>query len=165
MALCKKLARHKVERGYKLRPSAFSRSSEANLKQSKINNLIADEACPLKFIFGEDEETGNLYAFEHEVVWDVVLGVVLELKLQNYIVNLDNLFCTAAAAVRCALQELSSGKLVDVEFSAQAFETIYIQLKSYIRDDILPDAERSRRWFEFKIFTMVRLTDLSEVTK
>jgi hypothetical protein len=43
MALCKKLVRYKVEQGYKLRPSAFSHSSEANLKQSKINNLIADE--------------------------------------------------------------------------------------------------------------------------
>jgi hypothetical protein len=76
-------------------PPAFSHSSEANLKQSKINNLTADEAFPLKFIFGEDEETGNLYAFEHEVVWDVVLGVVSELNLQGYVKNLDNLFCTS----------------------------------------------------------------------
>ncbi|KAG1798516.1 uncharacterized protein HD556DRAFT_1305979 [Suillus plorans] len=145
MATCKRLARHKVERGYKLRPSAFSRISEAELKKREIASLIFDKTFPLRYIFGVDEVTGILYAFEHEVIWDIVLGVVSELKYRHYITDLDNLFCTAAAAVYCVLLELLGGKLTDIEFSAQAFKHVYDKLKPYIQDHIYTDAQLSKR--------------------
>jgi len=40
MATCKTLARAKVERGYLLRPSAWSTDSETNRKARKINDLV-----------------------------------------------------------------------------------------------------------------------------
>ncbi|KAG2069593.1 hypothetical protein BDR04DRAFT_1118913 [Suillus decipiens] len=100
---------------------------------------------PLRFIFGKDKETSKLYPFEQEVIWDIILGVVLELKYQHYITDLNNLFCTAATAVCRVLEEFSQGILVDIKFLAHTFKSIYNGLKDYIQDHIYTDPELSKR--------------------
>jgi hypothetical protein len=160
MATCKTLARAKVERGYQLRPSAWSSDSETNRKARKVNGIVNDHTSPLKFIFRKDEETDKLWPFEHEVVWDVVLGVIVQLKLKQHVNNLNNLFCTAAAAVHCALWELRNGKMVDIAFSASSYKHMYNQLMDYIIKHIIPDTELSKRWKDFNTCTVNRLEDI-----
>ncbi|KAG1769027.1 hypothetical protein EDD22DRAFT_843815 [Suillus occidentalis] len=161
-AICKITARSKVERGYRLRPSAWSSDSESNRKKHRVEDLVDDHTSPLKFIFRKDEETDKMWPLEHEVVWDTVITVISELKLQlDQITNLDNLFCTAAAAVHCALCELRSGKMVDIVFSAFTYRYLYDQLMDYIKKDITLDLELAKRWNNFKACTITRLEDIN----
>ncbi|KAG0695491.1 hypothetical protein DFH29DRAFT_1005431 [Suillus ampliporus] len=133
---------------------------ESNWKEQRVKDLVDNCTSPLKFIFGKDEETDKRWPFEHEVIWDVVLGVISELKLQHHIKNLDNLFCTAAAAVYCALWELRSGKMVNVVFSAFSYKDMYGQLMDYIIKYITPNTELAKRWKDFKACTVTRLEDI-----
>ncbi|KAG2337980.1 hypothetical protein BDR05DRAFT_952257 [Suillus weaverae] len=149
-----------VEHGYKLRPSVWSSDSESNRKKSKVKDLVDDHTIPLKFTFRKDEETDKLWPLEHEVVWDIVISAISELKLQRHIKNLDNLFCTAAAVVHCALCELRDGKMVDIVFSAVNCKQIYDQLMDYIIKDIALNAELAKRWNDFKACTITRLEDI-----
>lgn len=103
-----------------------------------------------------------MWPLEHEVVWDIVIAIISELKLPlDQITNLDNLFCTAAAAVHCALCELRSGKMVDIVFSAFTYRYMYDQLMDYIKKDITLDLELAKRWNDFKACTITRLEDIN----
>ncbi|KAG1863884.1 hypothetical protein F4604DRAFT_1032813 [Suillus subluteus] len=65
MATCKTLARSKVERGYHLRPSAWSSDSESDRKKVKVKGLVGDHTSPLKYIFRKDEETDKWCSYYH----------------------------------------------------------------------------------------------------
>jgi hypothetical protein len=72
-----------IDRGYDLRPSLWSNTSESKVKLTMIKALIHDAAWPLRFIFKKDEKTGQWMAFEHDAVLDVVLGIVRKLKYRE----------------------------------------------------------------------------------
>ncbi|KAG1753298.1 hypothetical protein EDB19DRAFT_1824044 [Suillus lakei] len=105
--------------------TAYHSAIQGWTQEWRVKDLVDDHTSPLKFIFRKDEETDKWWPFEHEVIWDVALGVILELKLQPHIKNLNNIFCTAAAAIYCALLELRSRKMVDIVFSAVSYKNMY----------------------------------------
>ncbi|KAG2143845.1 hypothetical protein BD769DRAFT_1382915 [Suillus cothurnatus] len=147
-----------IDRGYDLRPSLWSNTSESKVKLTMIKALIHDAAWPLRFIFKKDEKTGQWMAFEHDAVLDVVLGVVRKLKYRNYVDNLDNLYCTAAAAIYCILMRYSSGKSDStVKFTAKDFKYMYDMLKNHITDIIEKDENLAKRWLDVKAYTIVRM--------
>jgi hypothetical protein len=151
-----------IDRGYDLRPSLWSNTSESKVKLTMIKALIHDAAWPLRFIFKKDEKTGQWMAFEHDAVLDVVLGVVRKLKYRNYVDNLDNLYCTAAAAIYCILMRYSSGKSDStVKFTAKDFKYMYDMLKNHITDIIEKDENLAKRWLDVKAYTIVRLADVA----
>ncbi|KAG2119187.1 hypothetical protein DEU56DRAFT_918696 [Suillus clintonianus] len=161
MAVSKEIALNVVDRGYDLRPSLWSDTSESKWKQTKINDLVNDVTWPLKFIFKRDEKTNQWMAFEHDAILDVVIGVVRKLKYQHYVNNLDNLYCTAVAAIYCVFKQYSSGKLQEMEFTAQAFKFMYDMSKKHITDVIEKDEDLAKRWLDVKALTIVRLADVA----
>ncbi|KAG2088384.1 uncharacterized protein F5147DRAFT_658722 [Suillus discolor] len=131
----KRIARTLVQRGYHLRPPARAATIEPEHQASKINELIDDMIVfPPRYVFGENEVTHELHFLENEVVWDVLLNTVVELDLYPYIVDLNKMFCAAAAAVKCALMELRMGKFQEIDFTFQGFEQIYKELMKHIDD-------------------------------
>lgn len=103
--MCKRIARTKVQSGYHLRPSIWSDDPEPDHQETTARDLISEDLFPLKYIFGKDERLGMWFAFENPVILDVVLDAMVELDWLPYLEDLDNLFCTAACAVYCALLE------------------------------------------------------------
>lgn len=84
-------------------------------------------------------------AFEHDALLDVVLGVVRKLKYWHYIRDLDNFYCTAAAAIYCVLMQFSSRKLDhEIEFSTDSFKFIYDLSKQYIMNIIQKDKKLAK---------------------
>ncbi|KAG1844368.1 hypothetical protein F4604DRAFT_1689124 [Suillus subluteus] len=157
MAAAEELAFIVIDRGYDLCPSLWSSTSESKFKQTKIKALIDDAMWPLKIIFKKDEKTGQWMAFEHDVVLDVVLGVVRKLKYWRYVNDLDNLYCTAVAAIYCVLMRFSSGKLDrTIEYTAEDFKFMYNMLKKHITDVIEKDENLAKRWSDVKAYTIVR---------
>lgn len=129
MSTCKKVARGVVQIGYTLQPSIWSEDPAPQHQIDAVNDLLDTPSLPLysspKFIFGNDsnDETGKLYPFEHRVILTVVLNTILVLGFVPYISDLDALFCTAAAAVECTLQELASAQLgVSIDFGVSNFK-------------------------------------------
>ncbi|KAG2129690.1 uncharacterized protein EDB93DRAFT_1108616 [Suillus bovinus] len=120
--------------------------------KNKVKDLV-DHTSPLKFTFRKDKETEKVWPLENEVVWDIVISVISELKLQQHVKNLDNLFCIAAAAVYCASCELRNRKMVDLVFSASNYRHTYNQLMDYISKHITPNAELVERWKNSKACT------------
>ncbi|KAG2099675.1 hypothetical protein BD769DRAFT_1394129 [Suillus cothurnatus] len=149
-AACKRIARAKIRRGYRLRPSIWSNDSEPDHQEKIVKDLIKEGQFPPTYIFGWDEMLKMWFAFENEVLLDIVLDALLELGWQPYLEDLDNMFCTAALAVHCALLELSNGGFVHTEFTASDYKPMYDKLQKYIKEHIVPDAELLKRWVEYK---------------
>lgn len=161
MAASKEVAFAVVERSYDLRPSIWSEIPESKWKQSKIKHLIYNATCPLKFIFKKDDNTGQWMPFEHDALLDVVIGVVRKLKYHDYVKELDNLYCTATAAIYCVLKQFSPGKLPrEIDFTAHAFKFMYDLSKAHITDVIEQDEILAKRWSDVKEYTLRRLADI-----
>ncbi|KAG2157993.1 uncharacterized protein EDB93DRAFT_1100793 [Suillus bovinus] len=128
MPTCKWIARTKVQQGYKLRPSVWSNLSEPDHQDENED---------------ENENEGiHLYAFEHEVIWDMVLDTISELQCQEYLTAamLDNIFCSAAATTYCALKERArNGEPSSIDFMVTDFQATYNSLKAQITDYISAD--------------------------
>ncbi|KAG1885329.1 uncharacterized protein F5891DRAFT_989699 [Suillus fuscotomentosus] len=160
MLTCKKHARAGVQRGFNLRPPPQSTTSEPDHQAAEVEDLLDSATFPPKYVFGKDE-TGALHFLENHVVWDVLLNTVRELKLYEYVTSLKSLFCTSAAAVKCALRELRTGKLVEIPFSGIEFKSLHDSLEDYIDkepvDYIICAIFRSfgKRWSSFKVVTQV----------
>lgn len=153
-----------IDRGYDLRPSLWSNISEVKSRQSKIGALIDDAMWPLKFIYKKDETTGQWMAFEHDAILDVVLGIVRKLKYLLNVTDLDNLYCTAVAAVYCVLLRLSSGKLNrTILFTSEAFRFMYDISMKHITDVIEKDGVLGKRWLDVKNYTFKRLFDVASL--
>ncbi|KAG2745030.1 hypothetical protein P692DRAFT_20877551 [Suillus brevipes Sb2] len=162
MAACKEIALIVIDRAYDLRPSLWSNTVESKLKQVKINDLINDATWPLKFIFKKDKNTNQWMAFEHDAILDVVIGVVRKLNYLRYVKHLDNLYCTAVAAVYCVLTQFSSGWLNRaIEFTAERFKFMYDLSREHITNVIEKDESLARRWVDVKAYTTVRLNDVA----
>ncbi|KAG1789005.1 uncharacterized protein HD556DRAFT_1447279 [Suillus plorans] len=158
MQTCKRIARSKVIL-YHLRPGIRSRVNEHQFRINKIEGLLSKGTFPLRFTFGEDE-FGNLHFLEDEVVLHVVLDIVVELKLRRHLVNLDSLFCLAAAAVRCALNELQTDQFTHIEFTAEGYQEFYNNLLNYLKS-ISSDPVFLARWEDYKEHTLARLAEIS----
>ncbi|KAG1733771.1 hypothetical protein EDD22DRAFT_852578, partial [Suillus occidentalis] len=150
MAACKEIALIVIDRAYDLRPSRWSNIVESKLKRVKIKDLIGDVTWPLKFIFKKDEITDQWMAFEHDAILDVVIGVVRKLNYWDYVYDLDNLYCTAAAAIYCVLTQFSSG----------CFKFMYDLLMGHIINVIKKDESLAKRWVDVKAYTTTILSDL-----
>ncbi|KAG1863497.1 hypothetical protein C8R48DRAFT_773550 [Suillus tomentosus] len=166
MSTCKKISRAVVEIGYVLRPSVWSEDSEPQYGIDMVKDLIDNPSFPLKFIFGNSDSGGHqvdkLYPFEHRVITTVVINAILKLGYVPHITELDSLFCTASAAVECALQERASRQLdVSIDFGVSNFKSRYTVLFEYIRDHIKPNPELSARWEEFKNRIRARLIEIT----
>ncbi|KAG1729886.1 hypothetical protein EDD22DRAFT_853052 [Suillus occidentalis] len=164
MSTCKKVARNVVQIGYSLQPSIWSEDPAPQYQIDAVKDLIDNPSFPLKFIFGNDlnDETDKLYPFEHRVILTVVLNTILVLGFVPYISDLDALFCTAAAAVECALQELASGELgKTIDFGVSNSKPRYTLFMEYIRDHIKTDSELSTRWMEYKGRVCSRLREIA----
>lgn len=166
MSTCKKFARALVQSGYTLHPSVWSDDPEPEHQVNLVNDLIDKSVFLPKYILGkpeggsEGEGLGIRYPFKHEVVWNVVLNTVLELELQPLLEDLDNLFCTATVAVRCALLERLMKKWQHIDFTVSDSKPMYNKLRKYIREDIIRDDVLSNRWSEYKERTTTRLRSL-----
>lgn len=166
MSTCKKTARAVVEIGYILRSPIMSEDQEPDHLISKAQDLIDDPLHPFKYIFGNDsgDQVGEMYPFQHRVISTVVVNTILKLGFAPYITatELDALFCTAAVAVECALQELASGQPnKSIDFGVHNFKHRYNLLLKFIRDHIKPNAELSVRWEAFKTRVAARLLDIT----
>ncbi|KAG1751952.1 hypothetical protein EDD22DRAFT_850687, partial [Suillus occidentalis] len=160
MAACKEIALIVIDRAYDLRPSRWS-NIESKLKRVKIKDLIGDVTWPLKFIFKKDEITDQWMAFEHDAILDVVIGVVRKLNYWDYVYDLDNLYCTAAAAIYCVLTQFSSGWFNRaVDFTAESFKFMYDLLMGHIINVIKKDESLAKRWVDVKAYTTTILSDL-----
>jgi hypothetical protein len=151
-----------INQGYNLRPLLWSNTSESKVKLTMIKALIHNAVWPLRFIFKKDEKTGQWMVFEHDVVLDMVLGIVRKLKYWNYVDNLNNLYCTAAAAIYCILMWYSSRKSNStVKFMAKDLKYMYDMLKNHITNIIEKDENLAKRWLDVKAYTIVRLADVA----
>lgn len=163
MPICKRIARTKIQRGYKLRPSVWSNISEPDHQTNTVRNLIYDKEFPLKYIFGKDDDDDELYAFEHEALWDVVLEVISELQCIDFLTadTLDNIFCSAAAAIYCALKERAgNGQPSSIDFTVANFRSTYDSLMDYITNHINSNEELRQRWIDFKHLTFTRVQEI-----
>ncbi|KAG1767755.1 hypothetical protein EDD22DRAFT_949817 [Suillus occidentalis] len=163
MPTCKRIARTKIQRGYKLRPSVWSNVSEPDHQMNTVRNLIYDKEFPLKYIFGKDDDDNELYAFEHEAIWDVVLDAISELKCREFLTadTLDNIFCSAAAAIYCALKERAgNGEPPSIDFTVANFRSTYESLMNHITNHINSDEELRQRWNDYKHLTFTRVQEI-----
>ncbi|KAG2147493.1 hypothetical protein DEU56DRAFT_899384 [Suillus clintonianus] len=146
MATAKKVAREVVQRGCGLRPPVRLRISERMHQTQTAKNLLA--SFPPQFIFWKDED-GRSWAFENDVILDVVLNTVVELGYLPYITDptLKTLFFTASTAVKCTLQEHSTRE--EIKFSVSDFRSSYNSFSDYFDKEILPNPELFGRWKEF----------------
>ncbi|KAG2131453.1 hypothetical protein BD769DRAFT_1666465 [Suillus cothurnatus] len=154
MSTCKKIARAVAPIGYGLRPPIWSEASEPLYQIDKVKDLIDNPALQLKYIFGNnsgDCGVGKMYPFENCVISTVTVDTILKVGYVPYITELDDsVFCTAATAVECTLQELANGQLgVSIDFGV-LFKPTYTSLMTYIQDHITTDEELSARWTDFK---------------
>lgn len=156
-AMCKRISRAKVQSGYTLRPSIWLDDSEPEYQKNAVNDLVNESQFPPKFMLGMDEGLGMEFAFEHEVILDVVLDTVVELDWLMHLDDLDNIFCMATVAVYCALMERANGKLIHIEFAVPDFKPMYHKLRDYIRDYIMKDDELRERWLAYKLRCVARL--------
>ncbi|KAG1735245.1 hypothetical protein EDD22DRAFT_852395 [Suillus occidentalis] len=164
MAASKESAFTVVERGYDLCPSIWLEILESELKQSKIKHLIYNAMCLLKFIFKKGDNTGQWMVFEHDALLDMVIGIVRKLKYQDYVKDLDNLYCTTMAALYCVLKQFSHRKMhLEIDFTAHAFKFMYDLSKAHIRDVIEQDEILAKQWSELKEYTIHRLVDILQV--
>lgn len=133
--------------------------SERQFRKNRIEGLLSKGTFPPRFTFGEDE-FGNLHFLEDEVVWHVVLDTATELKLRRHLVNLDSLFCLAAAAVRCALDKLQNDQFSHIEFMAEGYREFYNDLLNYLKS-LFSDPVFLAHWEEHKTRTLARITEIS----
>ncbi|KAG1799425.1 cobalamin-independent synthase [Suillus plorans] len=158
MQTCKRIARSKVIL-YHLHPGVWSMANERQFRTNRIRELLSKGMFPPRFTFGEDEFS-NLHFLQNEVVWHVLLDTVAELKIRRHIVNLDSLFCLAAAAVSCALNELENDQFAHIEFMAEGYQEFYNRLLNYLQR-MSNDPVFLARWEAFKKRTSARLAQLS----
>lgn len=159
MLTCKKHAHAGVQRGFNLRPPPQSTTSKPDHQAAEVEDLLDSATFPPKYVFGKDE-TGALHFLENHVVWDVLLNTVRELKLYEYVTSLKSLFCTSAAAVKCALRELRTGKLVEIPFSGIEFKSLHDSLEDHIDKVIALDPVLLKRWEDYNMLTFLRLRQL-----
>ncbi|KAG1784827.1 uncharacterized protein HD556DRAFT_1314735 [Suillus plorans] len=155
MAACKRIARAKIQTGYRLRPEPWSGISEPEHQRQIVQDLIDDNVFPPKFSAGNDG-----HALENRVLWDIILNALQEVGYQRYLRTLDSMMPTAIVAVYCALSELSSGRLVDVEFGADAFRDRYDALQDYINQRVAHDVAFLERWKDYEQVTRARLLEI-----
>lgn len=166
MSTTKRIARAVVEMGYVLRPSIWSNESEPQHQSAVVTDLVDDPSFPFKFMFGisSDHQFDKRLAFEHHVILTVVLDTVVKLGYVDYLdeLELDSLFCTAVAAVECALREQASAQTsVNIDFGITDYKPRYTLLMEYIRDIITPNPVLLARWKEYKLRVLNRLKSIS----
>ncbi|KAG1866015.1 hypothetical protein F4604DRAFT_1928336 [Suillus subluteus] len=157
MQTCKRIARSKVVL-YHLHPGVRSMANERQFRANRIEELLSEWTFPPRFTFGEDE-AGDLYFLEDEVVWCVLLDTIVELELRRHLVDLDSLFCLAAAAICCALNELRNNQFTHIEFTAERYQGLYNNLLNHLRT-ISSDPVFLARWQECKRLTLARLAQI-----
>ncbi|KAG1740720.1 hypothetical protein EDD22DRAFT_851768 [Suillus occidentalis] len=168
MSMCKKVARAIVPVGYTLRPSIWSNESELQHQSDVVTDLVDDPSLPFKFIFGNssDHQFDERFPFEHHVISTVVLETIVKLGYVPYTTELNSLFCTAAAAVECALRERANAEsLVNIDFGITHYKPRYTLLMDYIRDVITPNSELFARWEDYKLRVLERLREIAAYYK
>ncbi|KAG0698574.1 hypothetical protein DFH29DRAFT_1002739 [Suillus ampliporus] len=159
MQTCRKYACNLALDGFGLRLSIWSEGSE--LEHQHDHNIPPDdEIFPPNFVMGQDTD-GQWHFLENQVVLNVILDTVRELKLIQYLENLDSLACVAAVAVRCALGRIRdriSPDINDVEFSVAAFKDLYAKLLNLIKEVIMKCPVLKKRWENYKRLIKARLT-------
>jgi hypothetical protein len=104
------------------------------------------------------------YFLENEVVLNVILDTVRELKLGGQLKDVNSLACTAAVAIRYALERArpSEGGGIetspDNEFSGAAFKDLYTRLMNYITEVIMKCPILRARWELYTQHIKDRLT-------
>ncbi|KAG0695473.1 hypothetical protein DFH29DRAFT_1005450 [Suillus ampliporus] len=160
MQTCRKYACNLALDGFGLRLSIWSEGSELEHQQTTIAYLLDDEIFPPNFVMGQGTD-GQRHFLENQVVLNVILDTVRELKLIQYLENLDSLACVAAVAVRCALGRIRdriSPNINDVEFSVAAFKDLYAKLLNLIKEVIMKCPVLKKRWENYKRLIKARLT-------
>ncbi|KAG1815899.1 hypothetical protein EV424DRAFT_1348346 [Suillus variegatus] len=155
MIACKRIAQAKIQTGYRLRPEPWSGISEHEHQRKTVQDLIDDNIFPPKFSVGNDG-----HALENRVVWDIILNALQEVGYQRYLRTLDSMMPTAIVAVYYVLSELSSGRLVDIEFGTDAFKDRYDALQHYINQKVAHDIAFSERWKDYEQVTRARLLEI-----
>ncbi|KAG1725946.1 hypothetical protein EDD22DRAFT_853621 [Suillus occidentalis] len=157
MTTCKKYARSLVQRRCDLRPSVWDHKSESEHQMQTACALIS--SFPPLFIFGRDE-FGRLWPFENDVLLDIVLNTIMDLRYELYLTDLKAMFSTASAALQCALQERVSRGLTRVDFDVPHFKPVFQSFETYIEEVVEHDLELSARWQRFQECIFATLRDI-----
>ncbi|KAG1739425.1 uncharacterized protein EDB91DRAFT_1082370 [Suillus paluster] len=93
--------------------------------------------------------------------WEKKQGIqqVLIDAASHYDPTLKSLFCTASAAVKCALQECSTGQ--EFKFGVTDFKPVYDSFSDYIDTQIVLYPELLARWKEYTLCVLATLRDIS----
>ncbi|KAG1762063.1 hypothetical protein EDD22DRAFT_847297 [Suillus occidentalis] len=158
MHMCKKHACNLVCDGFGLRLPIWTQASETEYQDAVIGDLLDEQFFPPKFVMGQGTDD-ELHFLENEVVLNVILDTVRELKLVRYLEDPGSLACAAAAAVRCAIEKAKSKVLTtnDVEFSGATFKNLYTRLMTHIEVKIRKCPQMRKRWEDYKTCIKVRL--------
>jgi hypothetical protein len=159
MATSKKVARALVQRGFHLRPSVWLRISERTHQIQTATDFIG--SSPPKLIFGEDEG-GRLWAFENNVVLDVVLYTIAELGYLEFVTDptFKSIFCTSSTAVMCALQERLTDK--EIKFGVTEFKPVFEMFCKYFDEKIASNPELFARWKQYTLLVYATLKDICQ---
>jgi hypothetical protein len=131
-------------------------------QKALIADLIDDSVFPPKFLMGSGPD-GEQHFLEHNVVLNVMMDAVRELKLVQLLDNVESLSCLSAVAVRYALDRVMRGLSSDldltseVEFTGAAYRDLYTALMTYIEETIKTCPELRERWELYKERIMLRL--------
>ncbi|KAG1864351.1 hypothetical protein F4604DRAFT_1683364 [Suillus subluteus] len=118
MSVTRKHARDLVPHGYDLRLPLSSDKSEPKHQARRVKHLIKEPPFPPKYIYKE----GGSKPFENDVLRDIVQNTILELGYLPCVTELDRMYCTATAAVHCAMLGLKGGGNDNVEFSVRVLK-------------------------------------------
>ncbi|KAG1748214.1 hypothetical protein EDB19DRAFT_1825912 [Suillus lakei] len=160
MQSCRKHTCNLVLDGFGLRLSIWSENSEPEHQQTIIAHLLDDQIFPPNFVMGLGTDD-QWYFLENQVVLNVILDTVWELKLVQYLEDLDSLSCVAAVTVHCALEKVrdrTSPNVSDIKFSGTAFKDLYAKLVNYIKEVIMKCPILWKRWEDYKKLIKARLT-------
>ncbi|KAG1883633.1 hypothetical protein F4604DRAFT_1952669 [Suillus subluteus] len=139
MSVTRKHARDLVPRGYDLRLPLSSDKFEPKHQAQRVKHLIKEPPFPPKYIYKE----GGSKPFENDVLRDVIQNTILELGYLPCVTELDSMYCTATAAVHCAMLGLKGGGNDNVEFLVRVFKPMHTGLMKFIQEYIKPHKEWS----------------------
>ncbi|KAG2748071.1 hypothetical protein P692DRAFT_20874988 [Suillus brevipes Sb2] len=162
MKAFKKRAFELVVDGFDLCLLIWLTGSELEHQKALIADLIDDSVFPKKFLMGSGPD-GEQHFLKNNVVLNVMMDTVCELKLVQHLDDVESLSCLSAVAVCYALDRVMCGLSSDldltseVEFTGAAYRDLYTALMTYIEEMIKTSPELRERWELYKEHIMSKL--------
>ncbi|KAG1750535.1 uncharacterized protein EDB91DRAFT_1078555 [Suillus paluster] len=134
-------------------PSVYDKDNTTHgmIFKNALESLIKDAVNVTPFLSEKDKKQH----VQQVLIGDVVFYIIVELDYLQHITDptLKSLFCTASAAVKCALQERLTGQ--EVKFTVTDFKPTYNSFSDYIDMQIVPYPELLAWWNNTFYYTCV----------